>query len=224
MLYPFLSLKEHVMDRRLVSLVSMTVLLGVCSLVGAVDIPAIPAPITVNDPHVDPLDAQAPSFDFADDLVIQQMLSTWNTPDHHGMSYVECHGSPNAAEFFLVGIDQGDVVRRGLPHHPQDKVDDPGEVTITWQAYERTTAQHFARLSQPDPDRQADVVRVDIYQGGTHLGGADAIDGSITVPFGPGIHLLVAVATLSNCDRSSSWPIGFGVRGDWYAELTGGYG
>ena len=97
---------------------------------------------------------------------------------------------------------------------------DEGPVTITWRPFEPIGARQFGHLAQPDEDRQA-ATRVDIYQGGEHLGGADSSAGEITVAFEAGIHLLVAVATLDDGSKTSSWPIGFGVRGDWYAANRG---
>lgn len=56
------------------------------------------------------------------DPAIQAMLTVWNKPDAVGMACVHCHGSPNAAEFALVGISEADIVRRGLPHHDAEQI------------------------------------------------------------------------------------------------------
>ena len=91
------------------------------SLTHAVDIPPL---ITVDSPNVDATDDIAPSFDLSNEPAVQRLLAVWNAPDHVHMSCADCHGTPGATEFLLVGIDPADIDRRGVFHHPQEDIDD----------------------------------------------------------------------------------------------------
>ena len=83
--------------------------------------PPAPSPGTTAPRGVSAADLSAPTYSMADPAV-QALLRVWNRPDSLGMACVHCHASPNAVEFALAGINPGDILRRGLPHHPEEEI------------------------------------------------------------------------------------------------------
>jgi hypothetical protein len=129
-------------------------LVAAAALVHTADLPPIPPLVTAASPRVLASDLQAPTFDISGDPVVQKMLTTWNTRDRFGMACTECHGSPNAFEFALVGIDPADINRRGVFHHSQEMVDDlKNGVQRLREVYGIVTARnrHKVFLLQPGP-------------------------------------------------------------------------
>jgi len=64
----------------------------------------------------------APQISYSDGMVAE-MLEIWNRRgDVDGMKCAECHSSPNAAEFKFVGVDEDDIMRRGILHHSEEEI------------------------------------------------------------------------------------------------------